>query len=296
MRARRLILYLVPLLLMACSALLPLLFTKINDQRVLGQIHIQTLEDQGGGQSVSYSMIDKLHLLSEKRVRSPDIAVIQNAHLSEADTQKLGAECLAELQKLSEVKLLPGLEDGLRNSGYEGASFTVYDATKPERAVTFYDITMLSNPYRISFTMDAETHKIYELNIVSDDGPLVIDEGNAYLHWQEYLGLTLVPSSSEAPVDDAVEHSEPDSMMATVPSSSQGSAGDAVEHSEPDSMMATVPSSSQGSAGDASERKEQDSLVAPLVIHNYTDGTQSVSYSFILAGDGKRFTIFLSSP
>ncbi|WP_433706726.1 hypothetical protein [Paenibacillus illinoisensis] len=269
---KRLTLYLVLLLLMACSALLPLLFTKINDQRVLGQIHFQTLEDQGGGQSVSYSMIDKLHLLSEKRMRSPDIAVIQNAHLSEADMQKVGAECLAELQKLSEVKLLPELEDGLRNSGYEGASFTVYDATKPERAVTFYDITMLSNPYRISFTMDAETHKIYELIIVSDDGPLVIDEGNAYLHWQEYIGLTLVPSPSEAPVDDAVEHSEPDSMMAT------------------------VPSSSQCPAGDASEREEQDSLVAPLVIHNYTDGTQSVSYSFTLAGDGKRFTIFLSSP
>ncbi|WP_339219258.1 hypothetical protein [Paenibacillus sp. FSL H8-0332] len=214
MRAfRRLSLYLVPLLLMACSALLPLLFTTINDQRVLGQIHIRTLEDQGGGQTASYSMIDKMHLLYEKSMGSPNIVVVQNTQLSGAEMKKLGAECLAELERLSEAKVLPGLADGLSNSGYEGSSFTVYDTTKPERVVTFYAITMPVNSYRISFTMDAETHTIYELNINSDAEALAIDIGNAYLHWQTYTGLTLVTSDAEASAGELIRPRAPDSQV-----------------------------------------------------------------------------------
>ncbi|WP_340024864.1 hypothetical protein MHI24_06970 [Paenibacillus sp. FSL K6-1096] len=244
---RRMILYLVPLLLMACSALLPLLFTKINDQRVLGQIQIRTLEEQPDGQNVSYSMIDKMHLLYEKSMGSPDIVVVQNAQLSAADMEKLGANCRTELEKLRETRLLPGIEDGFGNTGYTGTSYTVYDTTNPERVVTFYAITLQVHAYRISFTVDAETNQIYELNINSDEGALAIDIGNAYLHWQTYTGLKLVPSDAEA------------------------------------------------SAGELVRPRAPDSQVTPLAVYEYTDGAQSISYSFFLANDGKRFTILLSS-
>jgi hypothetical protein len=257
-------LFLLLILLMACSAVFPLLLSKVNDQQLLGQIHVQKIEAQENNPSTQYSMIHKLRVLYDKRVHSKDIVVIRNAQLSEADLEKLNAVCYAELQKLREKKLFPDLEDDL-NTGFEGASFTSFDTSRPDLVVNYYVMTMYSNQYRISFTLDADTNKIYELNIESAAKPLALDYDNAYLHWQDYTELSLEPSNYSGKLP-AGGYGNDNRLFPPLNSKPEESDADyPVEDRTPDMAMALV--------------------------HDYTDGSQTVVYSFIIARDKKSFTI-----
>lgn len=256
--------FLLLISLMAFSAVFPLLLSRVNDQQLLGQIHLQKIEVQENNQSAQYSMIDKLRLLYDKRVNSKDIVVVQNAQLSEVDLEKLNAVCYDELQALREKKLLPHMEDGI-GTGLEGSSFTSFDASRPDLVVNYYIMTMYSNQYRISFTMDADTNKIYELNIDSAAKPLVIDYDNAYLHWQDYIGLSLDQS------DDSGEVSE-------------GGYRD-------DSKLFPSLNSTIAESDKDYPIGDRTSSPAKALVHDYTDGNKIVAYSFVIPNDKKSFTI-----
>ena len=255
--------FLLLISLMVFSAVFPLLLSKVNDQQLLGQIHLQKIEAQENNHSTQYSVIDKLRLLYDKRVYSKDIVVVQNAQLSEADLKKLNALCYTELQTLREKKLLPDLEDDL-NTGFEGSSFTSFDTSRPDLVVNYYIMTMYSSQYRISFTMDADTNKIYELNIDSSVKPLVIDYDNAYLHWQDYIGLSLEQSDHPGEVSE-------------------------------DGSNDNRPFPPLNSTSDESDKdhpaEDRTSGMAIALVHDYTDGNKTVAYSFVIAKDKKSFTI-----
>ncbi|MDP4097135.1 hypothetical protein OIN60_10175 [Paenibacillus sp. P96] len=257
-------LFLVLILLMAFSAVFPLLLSKVNDQQLLGQIHLQKIKAQENNPSTQYSMIDKLRVLYDKRVHSKDIVVVQNAQLSAADLEKLNAVCYAELQTLREKKLLPALEDGL-STGFEGSSFTSFDTSRPDLVVNYYVMTMYSNQYRISFTMDADTHKIYELSIESVVKPLVLDYDNAYLHWQDYIGLSLEQSDHARKLPEG-------------------------GYSNDNGPFPPLNSMSEESDQDYPV-DDRTSGMAMALVHDYTDGNQTVVYSFLIAQDKKSLTI-----
>ncbi|MFB5675396.1 hypothetical protein ACE3NQ_17320 [Paenibacillus terreus] len=256
--------FLLLILLMAFSAVFPLLLSKASDQQLLGQIHLQKIEVQENNHSTQYSVIDKLRLLYDKRVNSKDIVVVQNAQLSKADLEKLNAVCYAELQTLREKKLLPDLEDNV-STGFEGSSFTSFDTSRPDLVVNYYTMTMYSNQYRISFTMDADTNKIYELNIDSAAGPLVIDYDNAYLHWQDYVGLSLEQSDHSGEVSEG-------------------------GYSDDNRPFPSLDSTIAESDKDYPIGDRTSSPVVALV-HDYTDGNKTVAYSFVIPNDKKSFTI-----
>ncbi|WP_139997408.1 hypothetical protein [Paenibacillus paridis] len=257
--------FLLLILLMAFSALFPLLLSKANDQRVLGQMHIHKVELLENNHPTPYSMIDKMRLLYDKHVKSKDIVVVQNAHLSEVDLKNLNGQCLAEIQKLSEKKLLPDLEDDFTSNGCEGSSFTLFDTTRPDLVVNLYAIIMYDDQYRISFTMDADTNKIYELNMKSAVKPLIIDIDNSYLYWKNYIGLSLEQSNDLLSVERSDEVGEV----------SEGS--DTFGISGKDYLV-----------------DDRTFEMGPVVVHDYTDGNKMVSYKFFLANDKKEFTISLS--
>ncbi|MFB5760638.1 hypothetical protein [Paenibacillus medicaginis] len=257
-------LFLLLISLMVFAAVFPLLLSKVNDQQLLGQIHLQKIEAQASNPSTQYSVIDKLRVLYDKRVHSKDIVVVQNAQLSAADLEKLNAICYAQLQTLREKKLLPNLEDDV-SEGFQGSSFTSFDTSRPDLVVNYYVMTMYSNSYRISFTMDADTNKIYELNIDSTVKPLVMDYDNAYLHWRDYLGLSLEQSDHARKLPEG-------------------------GYSNDNRPFPPLNSMSEGADQDYPV-DDQTSGMSRALIHDYTDGSQTVVYSFLIAKDKKSFTI-----
>ena len=110
-------------------------------------------------------MIDKLKLLYGVRIKSDNIVVIQNKQLSSAEQERIKTAYNTELLKLSAINLFPALDTSM-NSPAEISTFTYSSTLVPDLAANFYIVKLNSAAYTITFTMDAETNKIYDLILI----------------------------------------------------------------------------------------------------------------------------------
>lgn len=254
-------------LIMAASVTLPPLLSKANDRQLIGQIHLQKLETK---QDVTLApengVIDKLRLLYDKLANSKDIVVVKNIQLSETELNKIKSSCYAELQKLKGKKLFPDIEVDLDN-GFDVSSFICANTSMPDFAVNFFIISIYSAQYRISFIIDADTNKIYGLNISSAMEPLDIDYNNAPLNWKDYMGLSFVKAdnSGKASDDDYADGNGPFPSLNNM-----------IRVFEDDYTNVTQP---------------VPYVMARALENNYTDGNKMVNYFFEMTNDNKSFTI-----
>lgn len=261
--------FVVLILLMASSVAFPLLVSKISDQRLLGQINLQKIEENKVSPPIQReiiynSVLDKLMLLNGMRVNSKDIVVVKNTQLSVTDQEKIKTLYKAELSKLKDKNLFPDVTTDL-NDGVEISLFTCSNTSRTDLSFSFYIVKLNFSQYRITFTMDAETNKIYEFDIISTVELLVMDFDNVYLRWQDYIGLSLMKkeNSKEALNSNYIK-----------------------DNSVPLPFYSMPKAAEKNPASDNSELFASESL-----LQDYTDGSEVVTYSFYNAEDNKSITI-----
>jgi len=255
---------------MAFSVAFPLFLSKASDQKLLGQIHLEELDvnkvnHPPGHETTNYSVIDKLRLLYDMRGNSKDVVVVQNTQLSVTDQEKIQTAYNTELSKLKDENLLPDIKADL-NDRAEISSFTCSSTSRPDLSVSFYIVKLYSLHYQITFTMDADTNKIYELDINSTVSSLVLDFDNAYLHWQDYIGLSHMKQDNipKAALNDSYSNNNSEFLP-----------------------LYGVPQGAEKPPANDDNRL----AVAEATEHDYTDGNKVVTYSFFVANENKSFTI-----
>ena len=254
---------------MIFSVIFPLLLSKASDQKLLGQIYVQEFELNEVGNPIEYettstSVLDKLMLLYDMRGNAKDLVVVQNTQLSITDQEKIKTLYNAELLTLKDKNLLPDIKANL-NDRAEITSFTCFNTLRPDLSVSFYIVKLYSVQYRMTFTMDAETNKIYELDINSTVNPLDMDFDNAYLYWQDYIGLSLMEKDITQETPNG-SHSNDNNVFSPLYSMLQ----------EPE----------KNSTSDDNMVAEAETLE-----YDYTDGNKMVTYSFFNTKGNKSFTI-----
>lgn len=268
--------YILLTLILIFSLIFPLLLSKLKDKQLLGKVFLQQYDaikniNYAQDKATNYTMIDKLKLLYGVRIKSDNIVVIQNTQLSSAEQEKIKTAYSTELLQLSAIHLLPDLDIDINNPT-EISTFTYSSTLVPDLAANFYIVKLNSAEYTITFTMDAETNKIYALDINSTVEPLTIDFYNADSLWQDYIGLSLWYDSQNMDNDGMTEDNHIDN--------------------ETQSTLMSVPISEANSndqLGTSSPTEESDLLNATA--SDYTDGNQMVSFSFYVGDDCKKFSI-----
>lgn len=268
--------YILLTLILIFSLIFPLLFSKLKDKQLLGKVSLQQYDaiksiNYAQDEATNYTMIDKLKLLYGVRIKSDNIVVIQNTQLSSAEQERIKTTYNTELLKLSAINLLPDLDIDMNNPT-EISTFTYSSTLGPDLAANFYIVKLNSTAYTITFTMDAETNKIYAFDINSNVGPLTIDFYNADSLWQNYIGLSLWCDSQNKDNDEMTDNNHIDN--------------------ETESTLMSVPISESNfndQLGTSSPNEESDLLNATA--SDYTDGKQIVSFSFYVGDNCKKFSI-----
>ncbi|MBA4687589.1 MAG: hypothetical protein H2184_10570 [Candidatus Galacturonibacter soehngenii] len=263
-------------LILIFSLIFPLLLSKLKDKQLLGKVSLQQYDaikniNYIQNEATNYTIIDKLKLLYGVRIKSDNIVVIQNSQLSSAEQERIKTAYKTELLKLSAINLLPDLETDMNNPA-EISTFTYSSTLAPDLTANFYMVKLNSAAYTITFTMDAETNKIYAFDINSSVEPLTIDFSNADSLWQNYIGLPLwyVPQNTDndETTDDTYIDNEMQSTLMNEP----------ITENNSNDQLAT-----------SSQIEESDLLNATA--SDYTDGNQIVSFSFYVGDNCKKFSI-----
>lgn len=178
------------LLALVGVALLPLLFTHIQDKRILGKVYIEKMEDEKDTVYEDISTIDKMKLIIESRKKGSSIIVRQEQvfYSTEFDNE-IVPRIMEELKSIQDMGVIPDIKLDINDLEYRSSRTTYADIDNPQNLVSMWDITFYNDICSINITVDTKTNVIYSFFIKDFERTYEVDEQEIIEAFGKYLGI-----------------------------------------------------------------------------------------------------------
>ncbi|GKX29659.1 hypothetical protein SH1V18_21390 [Vallitalea longa] len=182
--------FIILLLALIGVALLPLLFTHIQDERILDRIYIEKMEDENNDDYENINTIDKLQLIIKSYEKESNVIVRQEqVFYSREFDNEVVPRIIDELKKIREIGVIPEIDLDINNLEYRSSRITFADIDNPQNLVSLWEINFYNDNYSINISIDTKTNVIYSINFKDYEEIYKIDQIKTLEAFASYLGI-----------------------------------------------------------------------------------------------------------
>ena len=187
----------VTMSLLVIIAILPILLSKWNDNRMLAQVTVEKIDEKDilSLHTSKLSTQEKIKLLYDYSAEGQNYVYITQQIKSKEDYDKIRGNIAEEIKKLQNLQIISAFDF---NDSYENNTFntiTYAKATDPESCVVLMMATFLSEEGYLEVWLDGNDNTIYRCHYVekkeTDIDPNTFLNKNVLLAYgMDYLGLS----------------------------------------------------------------------------------------------------------
>lgn len=179
--------------LLCAIAVMPMVITEIENQRLLGRARIEQLTENsliGRGKNINVSTLTKLETIVAAQTNETGSVTEQvKVELEQAEIDQLVKSLKEQLVVLQQKKAIPLFEISSDYDIQYLSRRTLMDSKDPNTYVSIWDLDFLFGYYYIKVFMDTETNQIYEIRVITRE-EIQMDLSNInFTNFMEYLGV-----------------------------------------------------------------------------------------------------------
>lgn len=177
------------------TILLPPGFSALGDQRLIGRLVTQPLNERSAEQAPA-SLVDKLNLIASYNNQQSESVVMASQRQTPEDKSYSAEPFLFALEGLKRLRENEAFPQVNLDTGYQRAEYklhTYMDMAQPAMSAQVWELPLYTESFNAYVWMDAESHQIYQFYLGSGrQEPEAIDQESFIRAWGDYLGLTLL--------------------------------------------------------------------------------------------------------